>query len=129
MKNFLRKPIVINAVLLLMFGAICFYAGYCAKPAEVVEVQTTKYVEVNGTEYFDTSLIEKFNNAILGDGQVRMVGGWVYSDGVVEDERGQLWGVDYSLSDEDNLLLWIADNNTPNNTVDDKVVKVWKEAY
>jgi hypothetical protein len=48
---------------------------------------------------------------------------------VVEDEQGQLWGIDQEVSMEDFLLLWIADNNTPNNTTDDVVIKVWREAY
>jgi hypothetical protein len=58
-----------------------------------------------------------------------MVGAWWYADGVVEDEQGQLWGIEQSISTDDFLLLWIADNNTPNNTTDDIVIKVWREAY
>jgi hypothetical protein len=48
---------------------------------------------------------------------------------VVEDEQGQLWGIEQNIEQEDFLLLWIADNHTPNNTTDDIVIKVWREAY
>ena len=58
-----------------------------------------------------------------------MVGAWWYADGVVEDEQGQLWGIEQSIEQTDFLLLWIADNNTPNNTTDDLIIKVWREAY
>ena len=97
--------------------------------APVQEVEVTKYVEVVKQDAFDTSIIE--NNWCGGfcDGQVRMVGAWWYADGVVEDEQGQLWGIDQEVSMEDFLLLWIADNNTPNNTTDDLIIKVWREAY
>ena len=58
-----------------------------------------------------------------------MVGAWWYADGVVEDEQGQLWGIEQSINHDDWLMLWIADNNTPDNTTDDVVIKVWREAY
>jgi hypothetical protein len=58
-----------------------------------------------------------------------MVGAWWYADGVVEDEQGQLWAVEQSINHDDWLMLWIADNHTPDNTTDDVVIKVWREAY
>ena len=58
-----------------------------------------------------------------------MVGAWWYADGVVEDEQGQLWGIEQSINTDDFLMLWIADNHTPNNTTDDIIIKVWREAY
>ena len=97
--------------------------------APVQEVEVTKYVEVVKQDGFDTSIIEAQWCGGFSDGQVRMVGAWWYADGVVEDEQGQLWGIDQEVSMEDFLLLWIADNNTPNNTTDDVVIKVWREAY
>ena len=97
--------------------------------APVQEVEVTKYVEVVKQGGFDTSIIEAQWCGGFEDGTVRMVGAWWYADGVVEDEQGQLWGIDQEVSMEDFLLLWIADNNTPNNTTDDVVIKVWREAY
>ena len=97
--------------------------------APVQEVEVTKYVEVVKQGGFDTSIIEQAWCGGFEDGTVRMVGAWWYADGVVEDEQGQLWGIDQEVSMEDFLLLWIADNNTPNNTTDDVVIKVWREAY
>ena len=63
------------------------------------------------------------------DGTVRMVGAWWYADGAVEDEMGQLWGIEQNIEETDFLLLWIADNYTPNDTTDDIIIKVWREAY
>ena len=97
--------------------------------APIQEVEVTKYVEVVQQGGFDTSIIEAQWCGGFEDGTVRMVGAWWYADGVVEDEQGQLWGIDQEVSMEDFLLLWIADNNTPNNTTDDVVIKVWREAY
>lgn len=88
-----------------------------------------KYVEVVREQAFDTSVIEQAWCGGFTDGTVRMVGAWWYTDGVVEDEQGQLWGIDVPVTNEDFLLLWIADNNTPNNTTDDIIIKVWREAY
>ena len=93
--------------------------------APVQEVEVVKYVEV----VKHTSIIEQAWCGGFSDGQVRMVGAWWYADGVVEDEQGQLWGIDQEVGMEDFLLLWIADNSTPNNTTDDVVIKVWREAY
>lgn len=97
--------------------------------APIQEVEVVKYVEVVEQDAFDTSIIEAQWCGGFEDGTVRMVGAWWYADGVVEDEQGQLWGIDQEVSMEDFLLLWIADNNTPSNTTDDIIIKVWREAY
>jgi hypothetical protein len=92
---------------------------------------------------------EEFSNEVLFDisalkewnfdsdiGTVRMVGGWLYEDStaenalqIVEDEQGQLWYINETVSDDDYLLLWIADNNTPNDPTDDIMLCVWVEAF
>lgn len=97
--------------------------------APIQEVEVVKYVEVVEQDAFDTSIIEAQWCGGFEDGTVRMVGAWWYADGVVEDEQGQLWGIDQEVSMEDFLLLWIADNNTPDKTTDDIIIKVWREAY
>lgn len=97
--------------------------------APIQEVEVVKYVEVVEQDAFDTSIIEAQWCGGFEDGTVRMVGAWWYADGVVEDEQGQLWGIEQSIEQTDFLLLWIADNNTPNNTTDDIIIKVWREAY
>ena len=104
--------------MMILFGAGCF------KPEPEI-----KYVEVVQQGNFDTSIIEQEWCGGFTDGTIRMVGAWWYADGVVEDEQGQLWGIDVPVSNEDFLLLWIADNNTPNNTTDDIIIKTWREAY
>ena len=118
----------VGAMLVVM---MILFAGGCFKQAsEPVEQEPIiKYVEVQKEQMFDTSIIEAQWCGGFSDGQVRMVGAWWYADGVVEDEQGQLWGIDQEVGIEDFLLLWIADNNTPNNTTDDIIIKTWREAY
>ena len=113
-------------IMMMLFGAGCFGKAHAA---QVEQEPVVKYVEVQKEQMFDTSIIEAQWCGGFEDGTVRMVGAWWYADGVVEDEQGQLWGIDQEVSMEDFLLLWIADNNTPNNTTDDLIIKVWREAY
>ena len=88
-----------------------------------------KYVEVMSEQMFDTSVIEAKWCGDFTEGTIRMIGAWYYADGVVEDETGELWGLDVEIAENDFLLLWIADNNTPNKTADDIIIKTWREAY
>ena len=115
-------------ILLTILTAICGYTiGQKSAPVKTVEV--VKYVEVQKEQMFDTTPIEQAWCGNFEDGTVRMVGAWWYADGVVEDEQGQLWGIEQNIDKEDFLLLWIADNNTPDKTTDDIIIKVWREAY
>lgn len=119
----------LGAMLVVM---MILWAGGCfgkASAGQVEQEPIVKYVEVQKQGGFDTSIIETQWCGGFSDGTVRMVGAWWYADGVVEDECGQLWGIDQSIEQEDFLLLWIADNHTPNNTTDDLIIKVWREAY
>ena len=119
---------IVSSILVAIFIAICGYAlGQRNAPVETVEV--VKYVEVQKEQMFDTTPIEQAWCGGFTDGTVRMVGAWWYADGVVEDEQGQLWGIEQSIDKEDFLLLWIADNNTPDKPTDDIIIKVWREAY
>ena len=119
---------VVGMMLVVM---MILFAGGCFKQAnESVEQEpVVKYVEVVKQGGFDTSVIEQEWCGGFTDGTIRMVGAWWYADGVVEDEQGQLWGIEQSIEQTDFLLLWIADNNTPNNTTDDIIIKTWREAY
>ena len=118
--------LVATIVCSLLFGFLGWYqASNTYKNAEPV----VKYVEVVQQDAFDTSIIEQEWCGGFTDGTIRMVGAWWYADGVVEDEQGQLWGLDVPVTNEDFLLLWIVDNNTPNNTTDDIIIKVWREAH
>lgn len=104
----------------ILFGAGCFKP----EPVEVI-----KYVEVIQEQKFDTSIIESNWCGGADEGTIRMLGAWWFADGVVEDEQGQLWAVEQTVAQNDWLMLWIADNHTPNDTRDDIIVKVWREAY
>lgn len=113
--------------ILIGFFALGFIAGEGSAEPEQVEV--IKYVEVIQEQKFDTSIIESNWCGGADEGTIRMVGAWWFADGVVEDEQGQLWALEQTVNVEDWLCLWIADNHTPNDTGDDIIVKVWKEAY
>ena len=128
MKNFNYSETTIAitlAIAMAVSGFIGYLCGNNNEPAEPV----VKYVEVVQENAFDTSVIEQEWCGGFTDGTIRMVGAWWYADGVVEDEQGQLWGIEQSIEQTDFLLLWIADNNTPDNTTDDLIIKVWREAY
>ena len=114
--------------LLISLAIICGYV-FGKRTATPEPVEVVKYVEVQEEQVFDTTPIEQAWCGDFNDGTVRMVGAWWYADGVVEDEQGQLWGIEQSIDKEDTLLLWIADNNTPDKTTDDIIIKVWREAY
>lgn len=135
MKKIEKNRVVVNlglvawmmlVVMLILFGAGCFGK---ADATNVVQEPIANHVEVQKEQMFDTSIIENNWCGNLECGTVRMVGAWRYADGVVEDEQGQLWIVEQSINHDDWCMLWIADNNTPNNMADDVVVKVWREAY
>lgn len=82
----------------------------------------------------DTSYIENWGGD-FSDGSIRIIGAWsagITHDGkqIIEDESGQLWTVEYTtILADDYLLLWIADNNTPDSMSDDIVLHVWKQVY
>lgn len=125
MKKF--NIICVTVIFLALVGT--FFLGRITAAPDPVEVETIRYVEVVDKSNFDTSIIEECWCGSCDDGTVRMVGAWHYADGVVEDEQGQLWGIDQQIDEEDFLLLWITDNHTPNYTIDDIIIKVWKEVY
>lgn len=117
------------ALLLIIPALIGLYAGYFIHKATAPTVEpVVKYVEVINNETIDTSAINNWCGG-MEDGTIRMVGGTYYADGVIEDEQGQLWGIDVAIDEQDFLLLWIADNHTPNDLADDIIIKVWREAY
>ena len=131
MKNIItNKWTTFTLAIVVVILASCLIGRAQADTVEPVEQEPIiKYVEVVNAEVFDTSIIENEWCGGFSDGTIRMVGAWYYTDGVVEDEQGQLWGVEASVTAEDFLLLWIADNNTPNKTTDDIIIKVWREAH
>ena len=117
----------IACVLLVSCMLMGYFAG--ANSVEPEQVEVIKYVEVIQEQKFDTSIIESNWCGGADEGTIRMLGAWWFADGVVEDEQGQLWALEQEVAVEDWLCLWIADNHTPNDTRDDIIVKVWREAY
>jgi hypothetical protein len=128
MKNIIfNKWTTLTLAIAVVILTFCLIGRAQTKPVEQEPI--IKYVEVVNDKAFDTSIIEQAWCGSFTDGTIRMVGAWYYTDGVVEDNQGQLWAVEESVTAEDFLLLWIADNNTPNKTTDDIIIKVWREAH
>lgn len=107
-----------------LFAVVLFMQTVTPVQASAVEVPM---VEQSGG--FDTSIIEDNWCGDFSDGTIRMVGAWQYERQLVEDETGDVWYIEEPVQADDFLLLWIADNHTPNNTEDDIIVKVWREAH
>lgn len=107
-----------------LFAVVLFMQVVTPVQASAVEVPM---VEQSGG--FDTSIIEDNWCGDFSDGTIRMVGAWQYERQLVEDETGDVWYIEEPVQADDFLLLWIADNHTPNDTEDDIIVKVWREAY
>ena len=129
MKN-LKEYYVAWMLVVAMF-VVGVFVGKTTTPVVVRAVEeeaVTRTIEEKPTA-FDTSIIEELWCGGCEDGTIRMIGAWWYADRVVEDELGQLWKIDQYIEQTDFLLLWIADNHTPNNTTDDIIIKVWREAY
>ena len=107
-----------------LFAVVLFMQTVTPVQASAVEVPV---VEQSGG--FDTSIIEDNWCGNFSDGTIRMVGAWQYERQLVEDETGDVWYIEEPVQADDFLLLWIADNHTPNDTEDDIIVKVWREAH
>lgn len=111
-------------VIAFLFAVVLFMQTVTPVQASAVEVPA---VEQSGG--FDTSIIEDNWCGDFSDGTIRMVGAWQYERQLVEDETGNVWYIEEPVQADDFLLLWIADNHTPNDTEDDIIVKVWREAH
>ena len=112
MKNSVKYLVAFLACVLIGVTAACCVTYACETPAPV----------------FDTSVLQTWCRG-MDQGPIRMVGAWVNEQGLVEDEQGNLWDMEEQVFAEDFLLLWIADNHTPNDATDDEIIKVWREAY
>ena len=119
----------IAALLAFLFLAGMIIIGSNTNTDSTSSVEMTSIEEVQKS-IFDTSFIEEAWCQGEDFGTVRMIGAWKYADGVVCDEQGCLWAVDIQgVNEEDFLLLWLADNHTPDNTTDDIIIKTWREVH
>lgn len=94
---------------------------------------TIPTAEAKAEQHIDTSAIEAWDGD-FSSGNIRMVGAWVkgYEGNTVliEDETGNIWMMDdYYIDSNEFLLLWLADNHTPENVEDDLILKVWTELH
>ena len=84
------------------------------------------------TPLFDTTIIEnqKTVNYDFDEGRIRIVHAWGYNkeERLVVDETGNIWKIFEPVSLDEEMLLWIADNNTPEDVTDDMLVRVWRKA-
>lgn len=88
--------------------------------------------EMATSTLFDTTIIEKQEciNYDTNKGRIRIVHAWGYDEEqhLVEDETGNLWEIIEDVRKDEAMLLWIADNNTPEEVADDIIIRVWREA-
>lgn len=81
---------------------------------------------------FDTTIIEAQGciNYDTNKGRIRFVHAWGYDEEqhLVEDETGNLWEILEEVRKNEAMLLWLADNNTPEDVTDDIIIRVWREA-
>lgn len=115
-----------------MKGFLAFAVGVLFSIALAVSHPMT-VAEAKAQSHIDTSAIECWDGG-FSDGNIRMVGAWVkgYEGNTVliEDETGNIWMMDdYYIDDDAFLLLWLADNHTPNSVEDDLIIKVWTELH
>lgn len=127
----MKKAMCIVGTMLVMAVAMC---GCGVNNEENTTANLVPIQEVEPTaDMMDTSYIEDYWCGGFSDGPIRMIGGWVYeqtADGcIVEDEQGNLWEFYGEVADDDFLLLWIVDSNTPNDVTDDYVLKLWAEVH
>ena len=113
---------------------LTYLAGMLSAVILVVAiVQPTPVAEAKTPSHIDTSAIEMWDGD-FSNGNIRMVGAWVKGyDGntvLIEDETGNIWMMDdYYIDDDEFLLVWLADNHTPDNVEDDLIIKVWTELH
>ena len=141
-----RKIISIVAVITMVAMAVVmgmavkqsidWHAKYNEEHRQLNEAQHIlgHYETQEAMRVFDTQAIERWCGGAGLEGKVRMIGAEVVGrEGTlitVEDEQGQQWLMDSTtIEDTDNVLLWIADNNTALDYTDDVIIKVFVEAY
>lgn len=141
-----RKIINVVAVVLMVVMAVVmgmsvkqsidWQAKYNEEHEQLNEAQHVigHYEAQEAMRVFDTQAIERWCGGAGLDGKVRMIGAEVVGrEGTlitVEDEQGQQWLMDnVAIEDTDNVLLWIADNNTALDYTDDAIIKVFVEVY
>ena len=117
-----------------MKGFLTFIAGMLsAVVLTVAMIQPIPVAEAKTPSHIDTSAIEMWDGD-FSSGNIRMVGasvkGYEGNTVLIEDETGNIWMMDdYYIDDDEFLLLWLADNHTPENVEDDLIIKVWAELH
>ena len=115
-------------IAIVSFGLLVFIA-WCGYTLTSNPVNNKPIAE----QHIDTTAINSWGGNYC-DGDIRMVGAWVvgHEDNatMIEDETGNVWAVDDCYIDKDEfLLVWLADNHTPDNVEDDLIIKVWTELH
>ena len=125
MKRRQRRRVVANVVIAVLVSVVtaAITLVHCS-----VKAPEPVVVEVEKERLFDASVIESQWCGDFVDGHIRMLGGWKYGDGAVQDEQGNVWETEADVTEADFLLLWIADHGTPERVDDDVLIKVWREA-
>ena len=83
--------------------------------------------EKTETQVFNTASIEKQFECGFEEGACRIELAWVRPDGLLETYGGSVWEATESFPTNTQVLLWIADNHTPQDITDDIIVWMWEE--
>jgi hypothetical protein len=125
------KELIINAVLTILVIALIDSVAMTIRN-ENQNGNLKGESEMATSTLFDTTIIEKQEciNYDTDKGRIRFVHAWGYDEEqhLVEDETGNLWEVIEDVRKDEAMLLWIADNNTPEDVTDDIIIRVWREA-
>ena len=109
----MKKLVVLVFALAVVINGILIFA--------ICESEKTE------TEVFNTASIEKQFEYGFEEGACRIELSWVRPDGLLESYSGSVWEVTESFPTNTQVLLWIADNHTPENISDDIIVWMWEE--
>lgn len=127
------------ATVLILIGMVVLMSIISNK-AHAVDTNTSKSeqnvglaeTQTQGAQMFDTHALNDWCSG-YNEGTIRMVEGfpieYTGDSWLVEDGYGNIWEIDADIEPCDFLLLWIADNYTPNDVTDDVIIKTWREAH
>lgn len=61
------------------------------------------------------------------EGAVRVIGAFKVDDNTLETEDGHQWNFENVTFDDGLYIMWIDNNNTPDDVTDDLPIHIWKE--
>lgn len=134
-----NKKLTVSLIGALVLAVCACGLAYYAIIREMGAIRTVNEQAAIIAEYegnksnLDTSAVDNWCGD-YNDGTIRLIGAVIVDDNeglyTLEDDNGNLWEVaDVCIYEDDFLLLWIADNHTPDDLTDDLIIKAWAEVH